>query len=145
MVLIEEVLFFTAHWAFHTRPLFRTIHHIHHRFRQPIGISTHYVHYLEHLIGNLVPIFSAIILTRADVTTSFLWVTFAVTNAIHTHSDYAFPWMPPAQNHDFHHYLARGNYGVLGLLDRIFGTDREYRELARKTAGTTAVVQSNNA
>jgi len=140
MVLIEEVLFFSAHYALHSRRLFRTIHHIHHRFRQPIGISTHYVHFAEHLIGNLVPIFSAIILVRADVTTAFLWVTIAVMNAIHSHSDYAFPWMADAVNHDFHHYLARGNYGVLGLLDWVFGTDKEYREMERraKSARTEA-------
>jgi sterol desaturase/sphingolipid hydroxylase (fatty acid hydroxylase superfamily) len=138
MVLIEEVLFFTAHYTLHWRPLFRTIHHIHHRFRQPIGISTHYVHYAEHLVGNLTPIFAAIVLVRADLTTSFLWVVLAVTNAIHTHSDYAFPWMSWSIDHDFHHYQARGNYGVLGLCDRIFGTDRELRELAARSRARSA-------
>jgi sterol desaturase/sphingolipid hydroxylase (fatty acid hydroxylase superfamily) len=37
-------------------------------------------------------------------------------------------------DHDFHHWQARGNYGVLGLCDRIFGTDREFRQLAKRTA-----------
>jgi sterol desaturase/sphingolipid hydroxylase (fatty acid hydroxylase superfamily) len=134
IILIEEVLFFTAHFAMHTRPLFRTLHHLHHRYRRPIGISTHYVHYLEHLVGNITPIFAAIVLTRADVITSFLWVVIAVTNAIHTHSNYAIPWMSWSVDHDFHHWQARGNYGVLGLCDRIFGTDREFRQLAKRTA-----------
>jgi methylsterol monooxygenase len=131
MVLVEEVLFFSAHYLLHTRPLFRRFHHIHHRFRQPIGISTHYVHFVEHLTGNLLPIFTAMLVVRADFVSGFLWVGLAVTNAIQTHSDYAFPWMVSPLHHDFHHYLARGNYGVLGLLDRLFGTDREYRALAR--------------
>jgi methylsterol monooxygenase len=132
MVLVEEILFFTAHYLLHTRPLFRRFHHIHHRFRQPIGISTHYVHFVEHLVGNLLPIFTAMLVVRADFVSGFLWVGFAVTNAIHTHSDYAFPLMVSPLHHDFHHYLARGNYGVLGLLDRLFGTDREYRALAQQ-------------
>lgn len=127
MILVEEALFYAAHYVMHLKRFFRRFHHIHHRFRQPIGISTHYVHYLEHWVGNLVPIFAGIVLMRGDVTTSFLWVSLAVTNAIHTHSDYAFPWMPVAVHHDFHHYTARGNYGAIGLLDWLFGTDKEYK------------------
>ena len=50
LFLAQEVLFFSAHYALHSRRLFRSIHHIHHRFRQPIGISTHYVHFAEHLV-----------------------------------------------------------------------------------------------
>jgi methylsterol monooxygenase len=137
MILVEEALFYLSHFLMHQKPLFRRFHHIHHRFRQPIGISTHYVHFVEHLVGNLIPIFAAIVLTRGDVTTSFLWVGMAVTNAIHTHSDYAFPWMSVAVHHDFHHYVARGNYGAIGLLDWLFGTDKEYRAFIAKESAKT--------
>jgi methylsterol monooxygenase len=132
MVLIEEVLFYAVHYAMHQRPLFARFHHIHHRFRRSIGIATHYVHFVEHLVGNLMPIFTAVILTNAHVVTTFVWVAMAVTNAIHTHSDYNFPWMSYAADHDWHHYHARGNYGTIGLLDRVFGTDRDFRALATK-------------
>lgn len=132
MVLIEEVLFYGVHFALHQRPFFARFHHVHHRFRQSIGIATHYVHPVEHFLGNLLPIFAAVLLTNAHVVTTFVWVTLAVTNAIHTHSDYNFPWMSYAADHDWHHYRARGNYGTIGLLDRIFGTDREFRALAAR-------------
>jgi sterol desaturase/sphingolipid hydroxylase (fatty acid hydroxylase superfamily) len=40
--------------------------------------------------------------------------------------------MSYAVDHDWHHYRARGKYGTIGLLDRIFGTDREFRALAAR-------------
>jgi fatty acid hydroxylase domain-containing protein 2 len=126
-VLVEEVLFYSMHRLLHVKPLFRKIHRIHHLYRQPIGITTHYVHFAEHLFGNLLPIFAGPVLFGAHPTTILLWTTIAVLNAIQTHSNYAFWWMGYAPNHDHHHYNVTGNYGVLGWLDWLFGTDRPFR------------------
>ena len=135
LVLIEEVGFYSAHRAMHRKPLFKRFHRIHHEFRESIGIATHYVHYVEHLVGNLGPIFLGVVILVPHPLTIFLWVVLAVVNAIHTHSGYAFKWMVWPHDHDFHHFNVTGNYGVLGVLDRVLGTDSAFREVARKARG----------
>ncbi len=138
LVLIEELGFYSTHRAFHLRPLFKRFHRIHHEFRESIGIATHYVHYVEHLVGNLGPIFLGVVILCPHPVTIFLWVVLAVVNAIHTHSGYAFRWMVWPHDHDFHHFNVTGNYGVLGALDRLLGTDDAFREVARsQRAGLT--------
>ena len=134
MILCEELLFFSVHRAFHWRPLFRLFHRVHHEYRKPTGIATHYVHYVEHLVGNLLPVFSGVVLVGAHPLVIFVWTGLAVTNAIHTHGGYAFWGMPYAHDHDFHHFRLRGNYGSLGVLDWLFGTSREFRLLSARAS-----------
>ena len=131
-VLVEELLFYTVHRTLHAPRLFRRFHRIHHQFRESIGIATHYVHPVEHWVGNLMPIFAGVLLVGAHPITILLWVAIAVANAIHTHAGYALPFMTWAVDHDFHHHNIRGSYGVLGLLDRITGTDAELRRVAKR-------------
>jgi fatty acid hydroxylase domain-containing protein 2 len=135
LVLIEELGFYSAHRALHYKPLFKRFHRVHHEFRESIGITTHYVHYVEHLVGNLGPIFLGVVILCPHPVTIFLWVVLGVANAIHTHAGYAFKWMVWPHDHDFHHFNVTGNYGVLGVLDRLFGTDQAFVEVARKQPG----------
>jgi len=122
MVLVEEVLFYSVHRLMHRKSLFRRFHRIHHEFRESIGIATHYVHFVEHLLGNLLPIFAGVLLVGAHPVSAFLWIGLAVSNAIHTHSGYRWPGLPWSVEHDFHHWNITGSYGAIGLLDRLLGT-----------------------
>lgn len=125
LVLIEEALFYAVHRTMHRPALFRRFHRIHHEFRESIGIATHYVHFVEHLLGNLLPIFAGILLIGTHPVTAGLWVMLAVANAIHTHSGYRWPFLPWSVEHDFHHWNVTGSYGAIGLLDRLLGTHDE--------------------
>jgi len=129
IVLCAEVVFYTVHRALHRKFLFKHVHRVHHECRETFGIATHYVHYVEHLIGNLPTIFVGLVLINPHPLVALLWIWISVTNAIHTHSGYNFPFMTWAVDHDFHHYNTHGNYGSLGLLDRLFGTDAQMRRL----------------
>lgn len=131
IALILEVAFYSVHRALHQKPLFRRIHRVHHEYRKPTGIATHYVHYVEHLCGNLLPVFLGPIVIGVHPVVLGLWAWIAVFNAIHTHGGHAIPGMVYAHDHDFHHYRLRGNYGSLGLLDALLGTNREFLALAR--------------
>ena len=48
------------------------------------------------------------------------------------HSGYRFPFTPSWDEqpdfHDYHHEKFTGNYGLLGVMDRLHGTDRLWRE-----------------
>lgn len=134
MVLVEEVLFYTVHRAMHRPALFRRFHRVHHEFRETIGIATHYVHPVEHALGNLMPVFAGALVVGAHPVALLVWAALAVTNAIHTHAGFALPWMSWGVDHDFHHYNIRGCYGAIGLLDRMFGTDAPLRAIARTDA-----------
>lgn len=123
ILLVEEILFYTVHRTLHQKRWYASIHRIHHEYKESICIATHYVHFAEHMLGNLLPIFAGTLLLGAHPITLILWIGMAVTNALHTHSGYHFPWMAYSLHHDYHHYRVRGNYGVLGLLDWVFKTD----------------------
>ena len=135
MVLLEELLFYSVHRLLHRKYLFKRIHKVHHEHNESIAITTHYVHYLEHLMGNLMPIFMGAFLVGAHPLTILAWIGLAVTNALHSHSGYNFPWQAYSIHHDFHHYQNSGNYGVLGLLDWLFKTDGPMRRLHDEHVG----------
>ena len=129
ILLVEEILFYTVHRTLHRKYLYSRIHRIHHEHKESIAITTHYVHYLEHLFGNLLPIFAGVFLVGAHPLTALAWIGLAVTNALHSHSGYNFPWQAWSVHHDYHHFRVRGNYGVLGVLDWMLNTDGPMRQL----------------
>lgn len=137
LVAVEEVLFYAVHRLLHRPALFRSIHRVHHEFRETIGITTHYVHFAEHLAGNLLPFFAGMALFMPHPAVFFVWMVMVVVNAIHTHGGYAFPWMSWGVDHDFHHYNVNGCYGTIAVLDRLFGTDAEIRAFAEKAVEGT--------
>jgi len=128
-LLIEEILFYTVHRTLHQKRWYSKIHRIHHEYKESICIATHYVHFAEHMLGNLFPIFAGAFLLGSHPVTFVFWIGLGVANALHTHSGYHFPWMAYSLHHDYHHYRIRGNYGVLGLLDWIFKTDTSFVQL----------------
>lgn len=130
-----EVSFYVVHRAMHRPRAFRAFHHVHHRYRRPTGIATHYAHPVDHLLGNLVPVLGGAVIVAVHPTTLLLWITLAVRNAIVTHGNVALPLLGAPAHHDFHHHDPRGNFGVVGLLDRLFGTDARYRAAVAAPAG----------
>ena len=58
------------------------------------------------------------------------------------HAGYRFPWEPPFDHqpdfHDFHHKNFTGNYGLLGVMDYLHGTDAVWRKYeTEKRSGQT--------
>lgn len=129
LLLGEELCFFTVHRIMHTKYLYRKIHKIHHEYAESIGIATHYVHYLEHIFGNLLPFFFGLIVFHVHILPFCLWATIGTINAIHSHSGYNFPWASYTLYHEHHHYNFTGNYGILGYLDRLFKTDLDFKKI----------------
>lgn len=106
----------------------KRFHRIHHEYKESTGIATHYVHWVEHMTGNLIPVFTGVVLSGCHVWEAMMWVAIVVVNAIHTHSGYHFPWMGYAVDQDCHHFHVFGNYGAMGVADRLLGTDKALRE-----------------
>ena len=131
-LLVNEVLFFYAHWALHQGPLYRRIHKIHHEFTAPFALAAVHAHPLELLTADLVPFTAGFVLFRPHIFFVFLWIVGAALGTQTHHSGYRLPWIAAFDEqpdfHDFHHQRFSCCYGNIGWLDSLHGTSRPYRE-----------------
>ncbi|XP_031550953.1 fatty acid hydroxylase domain-containing protein 2-like [Actinia tenebrosa] len=126
-ILVEEVGFYYSHRLFHHPKLYKYFHKKHHEWTAPIGIVSIYAHPLEHIISNLTPILMGPMIMGSHIATTWMWFCLAITSTNISHSGYHFPFLPSPEAHDFHHLKFNQNYGVLGVLDRLHGTDILFR------------------
>ena len=127
-ILVEEVGFYYSHRLLHVPRIFRSIHKFHHEWTAPIGIVSFNAHPLEHLVCNVGPAFMGPLIMGSHITTVWLWLSLALVTSINSHSGYHVPFMPSPEAHDFHHLKFTQNFGVLGVLDRLHGTDALFRK-----------------
>jgi methylsterol monooxygenase len=133
-----ELSFYVIHRAMHAPWLYRRFHHVHHRYRRPAGIATHYLHPVDHVLGNLVPVLGGAVIATVHPSTLLLWITLAVRNAIFTHGNHSLPLLGEATHHDLHHHDPRVHFGVVGILDHLCGTTgRTVRAPAPKTPSSS--------
>eukprot|EP01136_Pigoraptor_vietnamica_P029353 Opistho-1_new@87445 len=100
---------------------------MHHEWTAPIGISALYCHPLEFFLSNLFPIIIGPLVMGSHLLTMWLWFSLAIIVTVNVHSGYHFPLMPSPEFHDFHHLKFNTNYGVIGVLDYLHGTDKKFR------------------
>ena len=118
-LLYEEIFFYTTHKILHSQYLYKKIHKIHHRWTSPAALSATYAHPFEHFFSNVAPIILAARFAGLGKEAARFWHAFALFNTIlFSHGGYV------SNLHDKHHTDFNCNFGVLGLLDYIFGTLR---------------------
>eukprot|EP00914_Ancora_sagittata_P028480 GHVO01056201.1.p1 GENE.GHVO01056201.1~~GHVO01056201.1.p1 ORF type:complete len:262 (-),score=21.74 GHVO01056201.1:208-993(-) len=125
--LIEEVFFYYGHRLFHQPMFYKRIHKMHHEWTAPIGITALYAHPVEHVLCNLLPPALGPILLGSHVAAAWIWFAIALLSTTVSHSGYHLPFLPSPEAHDFHHAKFVNNFGVLGVLDRLHGTDSMFR------------------
>lgn len=126
-VLIEEVGFYYSHRLFHSPYFYKRFHKIHHEWIAPIAMSAIYAHPLEHVFSNLAPVIAGPVILGSHVATVWIWFAVALINTTYSHSGYHFPLTSSTQSHDYHHLKFSNNFGAMGLLDYLHGTDNHYR------------------
>ena len=67
----------------------------------------------------------------AHIITNWLFLGFVLLETIIVHSGYDFAG-GVARMHDLHHERFVGNYGTIGVLDRVYGTYRRKEEESAK-------------
>jgi sterol desaturase/sphingolipid hydroxylase (fatty acid hydroxylase superfamily) len=131
----SEITFYLTHRFVHLPWMYKRVHKIHHEFRAPIAIAAEYAHPVEMVLSNILPNVVGPALVRAHVVSNWIYIVWGIVLTCTHHSGYAFPWLPgftSPRMHDYHHYSFNSNYGVVGLLDYVLGTDQGFREYSRK-------------
>lgn len=121
--LAREVSFYYIHRALHHPSIYAYIHKMHHKYITPVAFAAEYAHPVEHILANVLPIALPLYLKGAHAVTLLAFVAFELWEAAADHSGYDFLKLPPAKLHDLHHEKFRVNYGTIGLMDWIHGTD----------------------
>ena len=147
--LAYDLYFFVMHSAFHRSAyLFKTVHRLHHRMRQPGIFSAYYVEYISHFLTEQLVVFvaSAIFLPQ-DVLLFFLYLALFDTFIQHAGievdslrvplvpclsvghvrtalSFYALPLGPMStSHHDWHHEKNGKNFALIfTYLDKLAGS-----------------------
>jgi len=125
-IIVEEVGFYYAHRLLHHRSLYKHIHKIHHEWTAPISIVGIYCHPVEHIISNVLPLYMGPFVMGSHIATSTLWMCIAISSTQVSHGGYHLPFFPSPEAHDFHHLKFTNNFGVMGVLDRLHGTDASF-------------------
>jgi len=126
VVLVNEVLFFYGHWAFHASPfLYRKVHKVHHEFTAPCALSALYCHPIELVLQDMLPLTVGLFVFNVHVGTVLVWIPLGMLGTQAHHSGFHFVWAGADHQpefHDLHHEKFSGNYGNIGILDWLHGT-----------------------
>ncbi|XP_069825089.1 fatty acid hydroxylase domain-containing protein 2 [Dendropsophus ebraccatus] len=127
-VLVEEILFYYSHRLFHHPSIYKHVHKQHHEWTAPVGVVSMYAHPLEHIFSNMLPSMVGPMLMGSHVATIMLWFCLALITTTISHCGYHLPLLPSPEFHDFHHLKFNQCYGVLGVFDRLHGTDQIFKQ-----------------
>ncbi|KAJ5167771.1 uncharacterized protein N7482_003365 [Penicillium canariense] len=122
-LLLREAMFYYSHRLLHVPYFYRRIHKTHHKFTAPIALAAQFAHPLEQIFANALPISLPPQLLQSHILTFWVFLTWELLNTATVHSGYDF-FRNQAKKHDLHHEKFNLNYGSIGLLDWVHGTDK---------------------
>ena len=129
LAVVSEVYFYASHRFLHRPWWMKRVHRIHHEFRTTKAWAGEYAHPVEMVFGNFGTLTVGVILLAPNLATLYIYAVVATHTFVAHHSGFAVPWMSWSVHHDWHHYRYKEAFGTFGVLDRLLGTDKEFRGL----------------
>lgn len=121
-LVVTDFAFYICHYSFHTTKLLNLYkyHKVHHQFTKPISISSIYLHPIDLLFGNIVPLFAPIFIFPSSFIILYFWTFFTIFETTYgAHSGIK----NRGEDHDIHHKYFKYNYGsAFYLSDKLFRT-----------------------
>lgn len=127
-IFFEEIGFYYSHRFLHLPIIYKYIHKRHHEWTAPIAISAIYAHPIEHVLSNVIPGTIGPLIMKSHITTVYIWIIITIIGTMNQHSGYHIPFTPSNEFHDFHHLTFNYNYGAVGILDLLHGTDSLFKK-----------------
>jgi len=120
--VLSDIFFYIGHRLFHTNILYK-FHKKHHEIIKPVSISALYLHPIDFIFGNILPLFLPCLFLSNKIYTYYIWVVIIMTNTI-TISHHG--EKNKSEFHDLHHKFFKFNYGTeLCIMDNICKTKFE--------------------
>jgi methylsterol monooxygenase len=118
---VEEVIFFYLHrWMHENKKMYAAIHKLHHTWTAPISYVAIYCHPIEHVLCNMLPFLLGPILCGSHIMAAGIYLLTGIIHTMGVHSGY---WICDDNGmHDLHHEKFNFNYGVLGVMDTLYGS-----------------------
>jgi Delta7-sterol 5-desaturase len=134
LIVLHDLYFYWTHQAMHHPAIFRHVHSVHHRSRNPSPWAAYSFHPVEAIVqAAFLPL--ALFLGPVHVGVIFLFTLHMIVRNALGHSGVeiyprdaarspAFRWLTSVTHHHLHHQAARGNYGLyFSWWDRWMGTE----------------------
>jgi Delta7-sterol 5-desaturase len=138
--ILHDFYFYVTHRILHWRPIFRTIHHVHHQSYDTNPWSAFSFHPLEGILHVAGITIIALIVPMSE-TTLAVFGAYLVLISIYGHSGYElrshrlriFGFFNTSYHHFLHHKFVKCNYGIyFNFWDTIFKTNhKEYPQLMK--------------
>lgn len=128
LFFLVDVLAYYAHRLLHVKPLFRHVHHWHHRYVATtpwVVTAMHPVEFLFFQASTFIPLFVLPFHYLAVIAVFVYTLAFNVIDHSGVKLTSRWPWQGPTTFHDDHHLYFHVNFGQhLSLWDRLHGTLR---------------------
>ena len=126
---IAAIWFYATHRFLHRPWWMKKVHRVHHEFRTTRAWAAEYAHPVEMVFGNFGTLAIGVLILGPNLATLYIYTVVATHTFVAHHAGFAIPWMSWAVHHDWHHYRYKEAFGTFGILDRLLGTDEEFRAL----------------
>jgi sterol desaturase/sphingolipid hydroxylase (fatty acid hydroxylase superfamily) len=147
MTLVHDAYFYWTHRLLHWKPLYRRVHHVHHRSTSPTPWAAYAFHPVEALVQAGVYVVIVFLVPAHPLALGLFLLYMIVRNVVGHLGFEVFGrgfarnpltrWHTTPTHHDLHHRRGQGNYGLyFSLWDELCGTTRaDYQEAYAAVTG----------
>lgn len=129
MGALSVIWFYATHRFLHQKWWMKRVHRVHHEFRTTTAMASEYAHWFEFTVGSFGTIGVGVVALAPSLFSIYVFTVLSITTVLAHHCGYALPFVSWPVHHDWHHYRVKECFGTIGVLDRLLGTDEEFRTL----------------